>query len=568
MEINKQKLDALRAIKNSNLVIDLIGQYVEKDPKVAFELLDELGQNLDSLGGIDLSKVEQLQGKNGTTPEFGKDYFTDEEVTGLEDFITENTSAIGEELAGQLQTALQNAQAQVTEAIASIPEIRDGKDVTKADIEAVLEKYKDELKGEHGSPDSALEIVEKIKKVKGKKRLAFKNVRGLPELKNRVINNTDNIDELDKEVKGIKNAVLTSTKGSGESGSSTFADLTDTDIDTPLNGQVATYNSTTSKWENTTPASGVTDHGLLTGLNDDDHTQYHTDSRADTWLGDKTTDDLSEGATNKYYPDADKNKLAGIESNATADQTDAEIKTAYENNSNTNAYTDADKTKVGHISVTQAVDLDQIESDTNTNNSKVSNATHTGEVTGSGALTVDPTAISNKTSKTITGTEEVLINDSGTLKKTTAQDIADLGGGGVGDFVLVKKTSNQNVNSTADTLVTFDTEVFDSGNNFSSNTYTVPSSGYYRIDTTIHIDNSDWSYTGVVKIKKNGITEHSESFLYGQNASGAGYQAKINTIRYFSSGDEIKIYTQNDDSTYDIVADTKRHTMLSIYKLA
>lgn len=29
------------------------------------------------------------------------------------------------------------------------------------------------------------------------------------------------------------------------------------------------------------PASGVTDHGLLTGLGDDDHTQYHTDARGD-----------------------------------------------------------------------------------------------------------------------------------------------------------------------------------------------------------------------------------------------------------------------------------------------
>jgi hypothetical protein len=50
----------------------------------------------------------------------------------------------------------------------------------------------------------------------------------------------------------------------------------------------------------------------------------------------------------------------GIENNAAADQSDAEIKTAYENNANTNAYTDAEQTKVGHITVTQAVDLDAL----------------------------------------------------------------------------------------------------------------------------------------------------------------------------------------------------------------
>ena len=40
---------------------------------------------------------------------------------------------------------------------------------------------------------------------------------------------------------------------------------------------------------------------------------------------------------------ADKTKLDGIEENATADQTAAEIKTAYESNEDTNAYSDADK---------------------------------------------------------------------------------------------------------------------------------------------------------------------------------------------------------------------------------
>lgn len=45
--------------------------------------------------------------------------------------------------------------------------------------------------------------------------------------------------------------------------------------------------------------SGI-DHGGLSGLSDDDHTQYHTDSRALTWLGTRSTSDLAEG-TNLYY---------------------------------------------------------------------------------------------------------------------------------------------------------------------------------------------------------------------------------------------------------------------------
>jgi len=42
-------------------------------------------------------------------------------------------------------------------------------------------------------------------------------------------------------------------------------------------------------------------------------------------------------------------KLDNIEANATADQTDAEIKTAYENNADTNAFTDAEKSKLSGI---------------------------------------------------------------------------------------------------------------------------------------------------------------------------------------------------------------------------
>jgi len=56
------------------------------------------------------------------------------------------------------------------------------------------------------------------------------------------------------------------------------------------------------------------------------------------------------------------------------------------------------------------------------NTAKSTNATHTGEVTGSGSLTVDPTAISNKASVTAAAGMEVLVNDAGTLKKADASD--------------------------------------------------------------------------------------------------------------------------------------------------
>lgn len=133
-----------------------------------------------------------------------------------------------------------------------------------------------------------------------------------------------------------------------------LSDLSDVTTATLSNGQVLTWNTSTSKWENQTPSSGVTDHGLLTGLSDDDHTQYHTDGRANTWLGTKTTDNLSEGATNLYYTDARFDTRFGTKT--TDDLTEG----------STNLYlTSAEQTKLGYISITQAVDLDAIESRVN-----------------------------------------------------------------------------------------------------------------------------------------------------------------------------------------------------------
>ena len=55
------------------------------------------------------------------------------------------------------------------------------------------------------------------------------------------------------------------------------------------------------------------------------------------------------GLTEINFTSADNTKLDGIESGATADQTAAEIKTAYESNADTNAFTDSDSTKLSGI---------------------------------------------------------------------------------------------------------------------------------------------------------------------------------------------------------------------------
>lgn len=130
--------------------------------------------------------------------------------------------------------------------------------------------------------------------------------------------------------------------------------------------------------------------------------------------------------------------LDGATKNAIRDKIESILSTI----SGITSYPSGDATKVGYLTVTSAVDLDQIESDTVTNNAKVSNATHTGEVTGSTALTVDKTAITNKTEVTPAPGDMVLItdaSDSDNLKKVNASKLI-----GETTFSPSQITSDQN----------------------------------------------------------------------------------------------------------------------------
>lgn len=102
-------------------------------------------------------------------------------------------------------------------------------------------------------------------------------------------------------------------------------------------------------------------------------------------------------------PSADGTKLDGIESGATADQSNAEIKTAYEANANTNAFTDAEQTKLSGIETSADV----------TDEANVTDA-------------LDGATLA---AATLASDDKVLIQDtdgSDVLKTVTAQAVADL----------------------------------------------------------------------------------------------------------------------------------------------
>lgn len=94
----------------------------------------------------------------------------------------------------------------------------------------------------------------------------------------------------------------------------------------------------------------------------------------------------------------------------------------------------------GNITVTGTVDGIDIATDVAANTAKVTNATHTGDVTGSGALTIAASAISGKTLVTAVSGDMVLLWDAtdSTLKRA---NVSDFLGGGVAFNDLTAKTS-------------------------------------------------------------------------------------------------------------------------------
>jgi hypothetical protein len=94
-------------------------------------------------------------------------------------------------------------------------------------------------------------------------------------------------------------AISDGTTSATASGSTTFKLRTANSLLT-----VAVANNDATHGDNAlfTVNQGSIDHGSIAGLADDDHTQYHTDARALTWLGTRSTTDLAEG-TNLYFTD-------------------------------------------------------------------------------------------------------------------------------------------------------------------------------------------------------------------------------------------------------------------------
>ena len=106
-------------------------------------------------------------------------------------------------------------------------------------------------------------------------------------------------------------------------------------------------------------------------------------------------------------------------------------------------------------------------------------------------------------------------------------------------LAVVTRATNQTIPNTTETTVLFNTEIIDVGDNFNTtnSTYTVPSTGYYRITFTPNIDLVNGA-TLTYKIYKNG----AQLIMWRTNTQGPatlGVSGNGTTTRYLTAGDKI-----------------------------
>ena len=295
----------------------------------------------------------------------------------------------------------------------------------------------------------------------------------------------------------------------------------------------------------------------------------------------------SLGADDNYVTDAEVTKLTGIEASATADQTGAEIKVAYEAEADTNAYTDAEKVIVGNTSGTNTgdqtipvstVDFDPVGTDNSDNNAvntlysglvsytdadavalntaKVTNATHTGDVTGATSLTIAAGAV-----------DIAMLSATGTADATTYlrgdNTWATPASGTAAPYAHLIISSTQNMGGSNGTVhyVLWDGTAINVDAGFTHSTVTNPSrvqvdaNGRYEIKANVSIAQGGGSRTTFMSgLRVNGSTvnvrgrqrNYSRGSGYGDTSTG------LNTEIDLLDGDylEMSITVDDTDGSY------------------
>lgn len=241
--------------------------------------------------------------------------------------------------------------------------------------------------------------------------------------------------------------------------------------------------------------------------------------------------------TTASYTTAEESKLAGIETGATADQTGAEIKTAYEAQANTNAFTDSEKSKLSGIESNAKDDQ------TITAGSGLTGG-GTGDVTLNHADTSSQGSVNNSGATVI---QDVTLDGFGHVTGLSSHTLtlADLGGSASADAIFTSATAPSNpqiadiyYNTTNGIVYLYDGTVWSPINDSppapTAGTFTASYNGSYSFSRNLSNDfTDDTTPSSSFQISVNGLPTWLT--FSGQTVSGNTPSVQSDTTYTFTA---------------------------------
>ena len=180
------------------------------------------------------------------------------------------------------------------------------------------------------------------------------------------------------------------------------------------------------------------------------------------------------------------------------------------------------------------------------NTSKTTNATHSGEVTGSGALTIAGNVVDEANLKVSNNPTNGynLVARSGNTGGMTWEAAA---GGNMRPAFFAYLNSDQNTSNAGNVKVAVDTEVYDSDNKYDNSSnyrFTPTVAGKYMVFANLYIASANGGLQfGVLKMYKNG-SQLSYSSTSHRNNSGEAVAISWSGIIDMDNNDYLELYGQ------------------------
>jgi hypothetical protein len=86
-------------------------------------------------------------------------------------------------------------------------------------------------------------------------------------------------------------------------------------------------------------------------------------------------------------------------------------------------------------------------------------------------------------------------------------------------FSVAKVNSNQGLTTNVYAKITFDTEYFDTNNNFASSTFTPTVAGYYQFNACLYFYSSTSNSRASIQLKKSGSVSYFGQYITGGTTS-------------------------------------------------